>query len=797
MLLRGKQAQVSIFSATLLFLGLPLFSASKHATKQPFFSLELPGIYHTNSLYGLIQRDVVVHVTKEASGIAALGGMAQMVGGLVRSQAASGTKEVFVMLPLYGFLQFPESKTFRVQHVSASGTTSARVHMVSTPVHSADTSEALGARTAEERRSDTSKCIVGTMAGALLGGMQASEWITDVQRLFEAFDGEAHERCVHFLLVDAPSHIPDLWQHIQEPHQLYQLPLGVTYSQRDAFFGSAAAMLAAALQNSSEQLLELRSGIRPKVPHSTQDLENQSIQKFVPLSMATAVSARFSKLRHMRGPRGSGAQGSVDAHLHEAYFLSESTKLHKCASIFLHVHGATNSAAVWLADMLGQSGHCKIAAVYTMHDFSWEQVVQFQPQDLLQFLPVGGFAQLRLPLFDGKVVALLLGLSEAGASTTVSDTLAQQMHYHPGAPQQDVESEVFTAIGKLAVNGQWFGTPNGISARSMPQRALAAGHAQVAALFDKEGPSGAEWVQALHVSSSAAVHGNRLTRAKAAARSSLLPALVQYLTPGWAGPTYKSLDGLQSALMLLFVGRFERLKGTDTLEAVAAWACEHGHVLFVAGERSEDATGWKDFVEMHDRYASAQGSHTCAGWVISLPDRQSQAVLLPLMRAAADVAIVPSQMEAFGFVALEALAHSSVVVASNVGGLPDMVSSGISTDRLRGIGSGSSARGQEGQPQLDIHTAALWTGTLFTRTLDSVASSANLVAALQQTVQRLQALGPQQRDTHLAVLQAVANTYSWGQQGEHTVMSRWDTVYARAWAHAAGLYRHSHMGQAQ
>jgi len=51
-----------------------------------------------------------------------------------------------------------------------------------------------------------------------------------------------------------------------------------------------------------------------------------------------------------------------------------------------------------------------------------------------------------------------------------------------------------------------------------------------------------------------------------------------------------------------------------------------------------------------------------------LPGRLSQEIL-PTYYAAADVCVVPSHYEPFGLVAIEAMASSTPVVASNVGGL--------------------------------------------------------------------------------------------------------------------------------
>ncbi|MCC2976609.1 glycosyltransferase [Sphingomonas sp. PL-96] len=115
-------------------------------------------------------------------------------------------------------------------------------------------------------------------------------------------------------------------------------------------------------------------------------------------------------------------------------------------------------------------------------------------------------------------------------------------------------------------------------------------------------------------------------------------------------------------LKVLFVGRLDRQKGFDTLlDAVAPLAdriCVRALGEAVADPRKSrtggegiQLLGWRSLAEI-------------AGEI-----------------AAADVVVVPSRWEGFGLVALEAMRGSCAVVASDVGGLREIVVDGV-TGRL-------------------------------------------------------------------------------------------------------------------
>ncbi len=125
--------------------------------------------------------------------------------------------------------------------------------------------------------------------------------------------------------------------------------------------------------------------------------------------------------------------------------------------------------------------------------------------------------------------------------------------------------------------------------------------------------------------------------------------------------------GLNGEKVLLYVGRLERLKGIDTLfKAVAQLEHTDGLRLYVAGG-SRGAPGMRRLLCL----ARDLGIRHKVKFLGSLPQER-----LRTYYNAADVCVLPSYYESFGFAALEAAACGKPVVASRVGGLTTVVNDG-------------------------------------------------------------------------------------------------------------------------
>jgi glycosyltransferase involved in cell wall biosynthesis len=130
--------------------------------------------------------------------------------------------------------------------------------------------------------------------------------------------------------------------------------------------------------------------------------------------------------------------------------------------------------------------------------------------------------------------------------------------------------------------------------------------------------------------------------------------------------------------MVGVVARLEAEKGHDTL--LAAWPRVLARVpearLLIVGEGSrregleEQAEGLGLMGEPCDGDACVGTRHARPGAKVVFTGRRDD---VPAVTAALDVAVLPSYREALGLVVLEAMALSRPVVATNVGGIPEMV----------------------------------------------------------------------------------------------------------------------------
>ena len=106
---------------------------------------------------------------------------------------------------------------------------------------------------------------------------------------------------------------------------------------------------------------------------------------------------------------------------------------------------------------------------------------------------------------------------------------------------------------------------------------------------------------------------------------------------------------------LLFVGRFDRQKGID--------------VLFNALTTLDDSFAYVIGDSLHARVADLPANARCVGW--------KSGAELEAYYASADVVVMPSRWEGLPLVGLEAMRAGRAIIASEVGGLSELVDHGV------------------------------------------------------------------------------------------------------------------------
>jgi alpha-maltose-1-phosphate synthase len=118
----------------------------------------------------------------------------------------------------------------------------------------------------------------------------------------------------------------------------------------------------------------------------------------------------------------------------------------------------------------------------------------------------------------------------------------------------------------------------------------------------------------------------------------------------------------------LFVGRITRQKGVMHLLAAAEQLAPEAGLVLCAGAADTPA----ERQQVADAVAELQGRRSGVVWIEAMLPREQ---LVPLITGAT-VFVVPSVYEPLGIVNLEAAACGTAVVASDVGGIPEVVDDG-------------------------------------------------------------------------------------------------------------------------
>ena len=124
------------------------------------------------------------------------------------------------------------------------------------------------------------------------------------------------------------------------------------------------------------------------------------------------------------------------------------------------------------------------------------------------------------------------------------------------------------------------------------------------------------------------------------------------------------LDGLTIGVL----GRLDKLKGQDILlRAIPEVVKQHPNVLFlIAGEETSGEHGYKEYLMKLCRQLDIER------FVKFLPFMDD----VPRLMSALDVFVLPSFSETFGLVLVEAMAMELSIIATNAGGVPEIITNG-------------------------------------------------------------------------------------------------------------------------
>lgn len=139
--------------------------------------------------------------------------------------------------------------------------------------------------------------------------------------------------------------------------------------------------------------------------------------------------------------------------------------------------------------------------------------------------------------------------------------------------------------------------------------------------------------------------------------------------PGQSGSMLTELGVDPARPIVVFVGRITRQKGLAHLVAAAHRFSAEAQVVLCAGAPDTPEIA----EEIRDAVAALSRSRTGVFWIQEmLPIGELREIL-----SAASVFVCPSVYEPLGIVNLEAMACSTAVVASDVGGIPEVIADGI------------------------------------------------------------------------------------------------------------------------
>lgn len=274
----------------------------------------------------------------------------------------------------------------------------------------------------------------------------------------------------------------------------------------------------------------------------------------------------------------------------------------------IHIHGSTNGLMPGMvAKRIPESQ--RPVTVYTLHDYVYEPGIVLEASVAMQF-------PLAIEVIKNNIYyPCLQAILQVDIVTAVSDGMVQ------GILSGEIPFQFKEVMLERYFHGDLIGIANSIEPELNPFKNKFLIENRLA--FSRHEP---------------------LTTTKQKAKDKLYPDVL----------------ASNSLPLIAFVGRLEYVKGVDMFEAMAKLSQEHNFQFVVVGSYTTDQrTSWEYIKSSILRYSNVR--------VIDTPQDQKKYGLI--IRLAADFMFVPSKMESFGLVAVEACKFGSIPIVNDVPGL--------------------------------------------------------------------------------------------------------------------------------
>ena len=318
----------------------------------------------------------------------------------------------------------------------------------------------------------------------------------------------------------------------------------------------------------------------------------------------------------------------------------------------VHVHSATNAPVMWFLKKTGSLSNARL--IYTIHDYDSE------PHKTYSLRELSKYSQIKESMC-GEQIKELKELTLARVSWSSSARfrhIADKLYTRMLVRSIILNSAYFTACADMISTVSKGVVDELLKSRSSISSLLASRIAQSRVLPIGNWVSTKMWSEARMLVSIEDPYAGKL-RAKR--------VLMQTFRDYGVGP---QPDDENMNCLVGWNGRFDRNKGTQILSKLHKAICMKGCIFSVAGY----ATSKQSRMDMQTQFRKMRSTafhKNCPFYFFD--SKEKQRPLIYNLRAATDINIVPSQREAFGIVAAEALAFGAIAVVSSVGGLRELV----------------------------------------------------------------------------------------------------------------------------